>query len=269
MHGGNTYSGGNYDYPPHQQQQQLHQEDYHGGHQVFGSSNVSHSHSFGASQGQSYVAASQQHQSSYYDSDSRQIQQRPHGNSFGSSSYAAPPPPPQAYYPPPPRNGPARSADEHAMDIALLISQQEAQYGISMYDSLTPADQPEIDAMMARGYSNDEAIQVLFDRRYNRNGAGTGGFGPPPAQQQLQRGGSGNGFGYQQQGRTPQQSQFGPSGGYNDSAVRDSYQSYGSTGRGEEQQSSQQSSSASRKPPPTQTRAPPSRPQQERDIFVS
>ncbi len=191
MQGGGGYSPHDSDYNDYAPQLQQHQHEGNSFSQGYNSNNMTttHNQSFGASQGQSYVAQ----QNSYYDSEPRQ-QQRPHGSSFSSNNggYAAPPPP---YIAPPPRgHGPVRTADEHAMDIAMLISQQEAQFGISMYDSLTPADQPEIDAMMARGYSSDEAIQVLFDRRYNRNGGhGGGGFGQAQ-QQPLSRGGSGSGF---------------------------------------------------------------------------
>ena len=110
-----------------------------------------------------YSVASSHEVESYY--DGRDPYQR--------DPYSRPLPPPPAAAPAP---AAARNADEQAMQVALLISQQEAEFGINMYDSLTPADQPEIDSLVASGYTTDDAIQMLFDRRYrsrpNNYGAG-------------------------------------------------------------------------------------------------
>jgi hypothetical protein len=59
-----------------------------------------------------------------------------------------------------------RPNDMHGMDRSMLMMQQEAEFGINMYDSLTPADEPEMNALIAQGYSNDEAVKLIFDRRY-------------------------------------------------------------------------------------------------------
>jgi hypothetical protein len=59
-----------------------------------------------------------------------------------------------------------------AMERSMLLMQQEAEFGINMYDSLTPADEPEINALVAQGYTNDEAVKLIFDRRYRPNYSG-------------------------------------------------------------------------------------------------
>jgi NACalpha-BTF3-like transcription factor len=59
-----------------------------------------------------------------------------------------------------------RPNDMHGMDRSMLMMQQEAEFGINMFDSLTPADEPEMNALIAQGYSNDEAVKLIFDRRY-------------------------------------------------------------------------------------------------------
>eukprot|EP01034_Spumella_vulgaris_P021844 gene21844-27915_t len=87
--------------------------------------------------------------------------------------------------------------DDQAVEIAMIISEQEASYGINMYDSLTPADQPEIDAMVARGIDTDVAIRMVFDRRYRNQGrsnndstslTGVSYPGPPVVHDSISRG---------------------------------------------------------------------------------
>lgn len=59
-----------------------------------------------------------------------------------------------------------RPSEATMMEKSMLLMQQEAEFGINMYDSLTPADEPEINALIAQGYSNDDAVKMIFDRRY-------------------------------------------------------------------------------------------------------
>lgn len=58
------------------------------------------------------------------------------------------------------------NTEEDALQKVLLLSQQEAEYGISMYDALTPEDDPEIERLRAEGYSVDDAILIIFETRY-------------------------------------------------------------------------------------------------------
>lgn len=84
---------------------------------------------------------------------------------------------------PQPWIGARKTPDQQALEIGMLLSQQESQFGINMYDSLTPADEPEIANLtnlgidlylihcimfiqLPLGYSSDEAILMIFERRY-------------------------------------------------------------------------------------------------------
>lgn len=55
---------------------------------------------------------------------------------------------------------------EFEMERAMIVTQQEREYGTNMYDSKTPADEPEIHSLMGQGYSYDEALLLIFERRY-------------------------------------------------------------------------------------------------------
>lgn len=59
-----------------------------------------------------------------------------------------------------------RLTSAEAMHLAMLLSEQEAQYGINMYDSLQASDEPEIQRYMAQGFSMEEAVYAIFDRKF-------------------------------------------------------------------------------------------------------
>ena len=62
--------------------------------------------------------------------------------------------------------------DDEAMHMALLLSQQESEFGVNMYDALRPQDEQELQALIASGYTNEQAVLFLFERRYvSRNAA--------------------------------------------------------------------------------------------------
>lgn len=63
-------------------------------------------------------------------------------------------------------NNYSRPSEANQMERTMLLMQQEAEFGINMYDSLTPADEPEINALIAQGYTYDDAVKMIFDRRY-------------------------------------------------------------------------------------------------------
>lgn len=58
-----------------------------------------------------------------------------------------------------------KNADDQALEHGLLLSTQESQYGMNMYDAMTAADEPEIQHLVAQGYSVDDAILIIFERR--------------------------------------------------------------------------------------------------------
>lgn len=57
-----------------------------------------------------------------------------------------------------------RSTD--ALQIGLLLSQQEATYNTNMYESLQTADASALHTLMNEGKSVDDAVMELFHQRY-------------------------------------------------------------------------------------------------------
>lgn len=52
--------------------------------------------------------------------------------------------------------------DLEALKLTLLVSEQEAEFGINMYDSLQPEDEDTIAEYMGNGYTLDEAVFEVF-----------------------------------------------------------------------------------------------------------
>jgi hypothetical protein len=61
---------------------------------------------------------------------------------------------------------PYRMKAHEALQIGLILSQQEQQFGTNMYQSLTPSDEPEIERLNSLGFSTEEAILKIFQKRY-------------------------------------------------------------------------------------------------------
>lgn len=53
------------------------------------------------------------------------------------------------------------------MQIGLLLSQQEKEFGTNMYDCLTAEDEEELLEMMNAGMSSHEAALQLFQRKFS------------------------------------------------------------------------------------------------------
>lgn len=66
-----------------------------------------------------------------------------------------------------------RMTSSDALQIGLLLSQQEAEFGVNMYDSLENADENTIRRLVAQGYTNDEAVLEIFNRKYGKMGPQT------------------------------------------------------------------------------------------------
>ena len=49
----------------------------------------------------------------------------------------------------------------------MLLSQQEAEYGVNMYDALTEDDEPRIEEYIKKGFSREEAILLLFEGSFS------------------------------------------------------------------------------------------------------
>ncbi len=43
---------------------------------------------------------------------------------------------------------------------------QEAEFGVNMYDTITPADEPEISHLTSLGYTTEDAVLLIFQRSH-------------------------------------------------------------------------------------------------------
>lgn len=78
------------------------------------------------------------------------------------------PPPPPPHFNPYMPNSPFNNVhddDEKALKIAILISEQEAEFGVNMYQVVTKKDEMEVQALLNRGFTVDEAILWIFEKR--------------------------------------------------------------------------------------------------------
>ena len=67
------------------------------------------------------------------------------------------------------RDSPYRMKAHEALQIGLILSQQEQQFGTNMYQSLQPEDEPEIEHLNSMGFSTEEAILKIFQKRFQPN----------------------------------------------------------------------------------------------------
>jgi hypothetical protein len=56
--------------------------------------------------------------------------------------------------------------DNTAMNLAHLLTQQEQRFGVNMFDALRPQDEPEVQSLISRGYTNEQAVLHVFERCY-------------------------------------------------------------------------------------------------------
>lgn len=75
---------------------------------------------------------------------------------------------------PPPRSIPRMNSSE-AVQMAMMLSEQEEKHGVNMFDSLRPADEPEIERLVALGYTLEQAVYALFEQKFmtDSNAGGT------------------------------------------------------------------------------------------------
>lgn len=58
------------------------------------------------------------------------------------------------------------NADDEALRIGILVSEQDAEFGTNMYQTISVQDEPEIMRLISMGYSTDDAVYVIFSRTY-------------------------------------------------------------------------------------------------------
>jgi hypothetical protein len=66
-------------------------------------------------------------------------------------------------------SAPYRMKAHEALQIGLILSQQEHAFGTNMYQSLTSEDEPEIARLNKAGFSVEEAILQIFNRKFLPN----------------------------------------------------------------------------------------------------
>jgi hypothetical protein len=64
--------------------------------------------------------------------------------------------------------GAKKDPDQEALEHAILISQQEEEFGINMYDALSPEDESVIDECIAQGFTREEAILIVFEHKVGK-----------------------------------------------------------------------------------------------------
>lgn len=61
-----------------------------------------------------------------------------------------------------------KPAEAATLQLGLIISQQEAVYGTNMYDALLPSDESTIEEFVRQGFTLDDAVLLIFEKRYGR-----------------------------------------------------------------------------------------------------
>ncbi len=82
-----------------------------------------------------------------------------------AQSYSAIPTP-AATAAPPPSASSLRMTSAEALQIGMILAEQERRFGTNMYISLQPEDEPKIDKYIGRGYTTEEAILRIFEKKY-------------------------------------------------------------------------------------------------------
>lgn len=64
--------------------------------------------------------------------------------------------------------GAKKDPDQEALEHGMLLSQQEAEFGVNMYDSLTPTDESIIEDYLKQGFTREESILILFEGKFGK-----------------------------------------------------------------------------------------------------
>ena len=64
--------------------------------------------------------------------------------------------------------GAKKDPDQEALEHALLISAQEEEFGINMYDSLNAEDQIVLAEYMQQGFTRDEGALMIFEEKFGK-----------------------------------------------------------------------------------------------------
>ena len=64
--------------------------------------------------------------------------------------------------------GAKKDPDQEALEHALLLSAQEQEFGINMYDSLTPADELVLAEYMSQGFTREEGALIIYEEKFGK-----------------------------------------------------------------------------------------------------
>jgi hypothetical protein len=60
------------------------------------------------------------------------------------------------------------NSEHEILRISLMISQQESQFGVNMYDALLPTDEADVSTLVRKGLTLDEAVLRIFESRFGK-----------------------------------------------------------------------------------------------------
>jgi len=64
--------------------------------------------------------------------------------------------------------GAKKDPDQEALEHALLLSAQEDEFGINMYDSLTPTDELTLHEYISQGFTREEGALIIFEEKFGK-----------------------------------------------------------------------------------------------------
>ncbi|KAJ1423931.1 hypothetical protein B484DRAFT_451720 [Ochromonadaceae sp. CCMP2298] len=64
--------------------------------------------------------------------------------------------------------GAKKDPDQEALEHAMLLSAQEDEFGINMYDSLSPADEIVLADYMSQGFTRSEGALIIFEEKFGK-----------------------------------------------------------------------------------------------------
>eukprot|EP01038_Epipyxis_sp_PR26KG_P006037 gene6037-8312_t len=64
--------------------------------------------------------------------------------------------------------GPKKNPDQEALEMAMLLSRQDTEFGTNMMESIGPNDEPAIAEYVSQGCTREEAILFIFETRYGK-----------------------------------------------------------------------------------------------------
>lgn len=59
-----------------------------------------------------------------------------------------------------------RMTSDDAMNLAILLSEQDSMYGVNMYDSLAPQDEATIQTLLREGMTLEQAVLKIFNTKH-------------------------------------------------------------------------------------------------------